>query len=45
MASTERESASRVLQAWHELAGKEMRSKIETTLSTSQAGKKRVNRL
>jgi hypothetical protein len=45
MASTERESARRVLQAWHELAGKEMRSKIETTLSTSQAGKKRVNRL
>ena len=34
MASTERESARRVLQAWHGLAGKEMRSKIEITLST-----------
>jgi hypothetical protein len=34
MVSTERESARRVLQAWHGLAGKEMRSKIETTLST-----------
>jgi len=34
MALTERESARRVLQAWHGLAGKEMRSKIETTLST-----------
>jgi Uncharacterised protein family (UPF0158)/RQC domain len=34
MASTERESARRVLQAWHGLAGKEIRSKIETTLST-----------
>src|SRR5215510_5118582 len=34
MASTERESAKRVLQAWHGLAGKEMRSRIETTLST-----------
>jgi hypothetical protein len=34
MASTQRESAARVLQAWHGLAGKEMRSKIETTLST-----------
>jgi len=33
MASTERESARRVLQAWYGLAGKEMRSKIETTLS------------
>jgi hypothetical protein len=33
MVLTERESARRVLQAWHELAGKEMRSKIETTLS------------
>ena len=33
MASTERESAKRVLQAWHGLAGKEMRSRIETTLS------------
>jgi Uncharacterised protein family (UPF0158)/RQC domain len=34
LASTERESARRVLQAWHGLAGKEIRSKIETTLST-----------
>jgi len=34
MASTERESAKRVLQAWHGLAGKEMQSKIESTLST-----------
>jgi hypothetical protein len=34
MALTERASARRVLQAWHGLAGKEMRSKIETTLST-----------
>ena len=34
MASTERESAKRVLQAWHQLAGKEMRSKIEAILST-----------
>ena len=34
IALTERESARRVLQAWHGLAGKEMRSKIETTLST-----------
>jgi hypothetical protein len=30
---TERESASRVLQAWHGLAGKEIRAKIETILS------------
>jgi Uncharacterised protein family (UPF0158)/RQC domain len=34
MALTEPESARRVLQAWHGLAGKEMRSKIETALST-----------
>ena len=34
MASIQRESATRVLQAWHGLAGKEMRSKIEITLST-----------
>jgi hypothetical protein len=34
MASTQRESAKRVLQTWHGLAGKEMRSKIETALST-----------
>src|SRR5215467_7324902 len=34
MASTERASARRVLQAWHGLAGKEMRFNIETTLST-----------
>ena len=33
MALTERASARRVLQAWHGLAGKEMRSKIETALS------------
>jgi hypothetical protein len=31
---TERESARRVLQAWHALSGKEMRSRIESTLST-----------
>lgn len=31
---TERQSASRVLQAWYGLAGKEIRSKIETALST-----------
>ena len=34
MASTERGAARRVLQAWHGLAGKEMRSRIETALST-----------
>ena len=34
MALTERGSARRVLQAWLGLAGKEMRSKIETALST-----------
>jgi hypothetical protein len=34
MALTERGSARRVLQAWYGLAGKEMRSKIETALST-----------
>ena len=34
IASTERESARRALQAWHGLAGKEMRSKIESILST-----------
>jgi len=34
IASVERESAKRVLQAWHALAGKDMRSKIETALST-----------
>ncbi|HEX4999834.1 MAG TPA: UPF0158 family protein [Terriglobia bacterium] len=34
MVSTEREAASRVLQAWHEMAGKEMRAKIEAALST-----------
>jgi hypothetical protein len=34
MALTGRGSARRVLQAWHGLAGKEMRSKIETVLST-----------
>jgi hypothetical protein len=34
MASTQHESARRVLQAWHGLAGKEMRSKIENALST-----------
>ncbi len=34
MASTQREPARRVLQAWYGLAGKEMRSKIDTALST-----------
>jgi hypothetical protein len=34
MALTGRESARRILQAWLGLAGKERRSKIETTLST-----------
>jgi hypothetical protein len=33
IALTEREPARRVLHAWHELAGREMRSKIEATLS------------
>jgi len=34
MASTQPEPARRVLQAWYALAGKEMRLKIETALST-----------
>jgi hypothetical protein len=33
MTSIEREAARGVLQAWRELAGKEMRSRIEATLS------------